>query len=396
MQPRQRGRPAHDDHPRPRAAALPGVGRAVTTLAMHGRRDTIAARECDVIFCNSQFTAADVRERLGVPEDRLRVAYPGLDPALPARGRGGRPSARRTCCRSRPTSRARTWSTAVEAIRILRARGSELELALVGQAGWGDQMAPEPGIRRLGYRPAGELPALYRGAAAVLLPVAVRGLRHARWSRRWRAGRRPVCSTDPSLDEAAGEVALRAAADDAGGVRRCDRAGGRQAPTTCATPGCGTRRASPAAPAARRCWRRSVSSVKMAACPDPRLRGAIDVSPLALTRAGTARYVDQPARRAARLGQARTAARCRSTAPAGWRRSPRDVLWYPAVLPVQAARARVDVLHCTTIRAPLVSRVPVVVTVHDVAPLRRPDAFNAWTRRTRRSRCGGSSLPRPP
>src|SRR4029077_19902639 len=57
-----------------------------------------------------------------------------------------------------------------------------------------------------------------------------------------------------------------------------------------------------------------------------------------------------------------------------------DVFCYPALMPLAAPRSHVDFLHCTTIRAPLVSRVPVVVTVHDISPLRRPDAFNAWTR----------------
>jgi glycosyltransferase involved in cell wall biosynthesis len=112
---------------------------------------------------------------------------------------------------------------------------------------------------------------------------------------------------------------------------------------------------------------------------DP-LRGGIDVSPLALTRAGTARYIVNLLAELEKLdgvvlrpfhfdGGGRVA------------KLARDVVWYPALLPLAAARAHVDLLHCTTIRAPLLSRVPVVVTVHDVAPLRRPDAFNPWMRR---------------
>ena len=66
-----------------------------------------------------------------------------------------------------------------------------------------------------------------------------------------------------------------------------------------------------------------------------------------------------------------------------------DAAWYPAVLPLAARRARVDVLHCPTLRAPFRSSVPLVVTVHDLAPLRHPDAFNAWARRY-----GAFSLPR--
>ena len=58
----------------------------------------------------------------------------------------------------------------------------------------------------------------------------------------------------------------------------------------------------------------------------------------------------------------------------------RDLAWYPAALPLAAQRDDVDVLHCPTHRAPLRSRVPLVVTVHDLAVLRHPETFNRWTR----------------
>jgi glycosyltransferase involved in cell wall biosynthesis len=52
-----------------------------------------------------------------------------------------------------------------------------------------------------------------------------------------------------------------------------------------------------------------------------------------------------------------------------------DALWYPR-LRVDG----VDVLHCPTFRGPFSSRVPLVVTVHDLAVLRHPAWFNRWTR----------------
>jgi alpha-1,3-rhamnosyl/mannosyltransferase len=56
----------------------------------------------------------------------------------------------------------------------------------------------------------------------------------------------------------------------------------------------------------------------------------------------------------------------------------RDALWYPVGL---RRRARtLDVLHCTTFRGPLGARVPTVVTVHDLAILRAPEAFPRWHR----------------
>src|SRR5262249_55486163 len=53
-----------------------------------------------------------------------------------------------------------------------------------------------------------------------------------------------------------------------------------------------------------------------------------------------------------------------------------DLVWYPHVLP----HVEADVIHCTTYRGPVRSRTPLVVTVHDLAVFRHPEAFPAWTR----------------
>src|SRR5205823_920657 len=108
----------------------------------------------------------------------------------------------------------------------------------------------------------------------------------------------------------------------------------------------------------------------------PRLRGGggvrvgMDVSPLAQTRAGTARYVK---------GLLRELPEVQGLSFGGGGRAStllRDLVWYPLVLP----RARVDVLHCPTYRGPVRSRTPLVVTVHDLAVFRHPETFNRWTR----------------
>jgi glycosyltransferase involved in cell wall biosynthesis len=56
----------------------------------------------------------------------------------------------------------------------------------------------------------------------------------------------------------------------------------------------------------------------------------------------------------------------------------RDSLWYP--LGVRRRARRLDLLHCTTFRGPSRARVPVVLTVHDLAILRYPAAFPRWHR----------------
>src|SRR5262245_40564536 len=105
------------------------------------------------------------------------------------------------------------------------------------------------------------------------------------------------------------------------------------------------------------------------------LNVGIDVSPLTRTRAGTARYLE------GLLGELERGAdaRVRRLHFPGGASALGDLVWYPAILPLRARG--LDVLHCPGIRAPFRSPVPLVVTVHDVAVLRHPEAFPAWSRR---------------
>jgi glycosyltransferase involved in cell wall biosynthesis len=105
----------------------------------------------------------------------------------------------------------------------------------------------------------------------------------------------------------------------------------------------------------------------------------VDVAPLVQDAAGTARWIrgllgELERREGLTVRRLTWGGAGRLTAVV------RDVLWYPLLLPRQARRAGLDVLHCTIYRAPTRSRVPVVVTVHDLAVLRQPDVFPAWTR----------------
>jgi glycosyltransferase involved in cell wall biosynthesis len=105
------------------------------------------------------------------------------------------------------------------------------------------------------------------------------------------------------------------------------------------------------------------------------VRVALDVSPLRLTRAGSARYL-QGLRDALRgrveLRELAWGAGGRAAAVA------RDGVWYPFALP-RAARG-CDVLHCPTFRGPFSSSAPLVVTVLDLGVLRHPELFNRWNR----------------
>ncbi len=109
------------------------------------------------------------------------------------------------------------------------------------------------------------------------------------------------------------------------------------------------------------------------------MKVGIDTSPLVQTRAGTARHV--AGLLAALRGRPELELVGLSTRGSGRLATVRrDALWYPFRL--GRASDGVDVLHCTTFRAPLRPRAPLVVTVHDLALLRHPETFPRWHRAT--------------
>jgi glycosyltransferase involved in cell wall biosynthesis len=103
----------------------------------------------------------------------------------------------------------------------------------------------------------------------------------------------------------------------------------------------------------------------------------IDISPLVQTRAGTARHVrglltalrDRPGLELELLAHG---------GPGRVSSVVRDAYWYPVA--VRRRAKELDVLHCTTFRGPVRSPVPTVLTVHDLAILRAPEAFPRWHR----------------
>ncbi|HSC92033.1 MAG TPA: glycosyltransferase family 1 protein [Gaiellaceae bacterium] len=180
------------------------------TRRMHGAKYRNAARTCDLVFTNSCFTAGDVRERLGVPEERLVVAPPGVDPVF--RPEGPRADLGRPYALTVATLEPRkNLDTLVEA---WRRRDGDLALAVVGAEGWGEQ--PEldvPGVLRLGYVAGERLAELYRGAEVAVYPSRFEGFGMP-VVEAMACGTAVVASAHPSLDEAGGEVAVRADPDD--------------------------------------------------------------------------------------------------------------------------------------------------------------------------------------
>jgi glycosyltransferase involved in cell wall biosynthesis len=107
------------------------------------------------------------------------------------------------------------------------------------------------------------------------------------------------------------------------------------------------------------------------------VRVGVDTSPLVQTRAGTARVIRGLL--AALRGRPGIDLELLSFGGPGRASSVvRDAVWYPVRLG-RLARG-LDVLHCTTFRGPARSGTPTVVTVHDLAILRAPEAFPRWHR----------------
>jgi glycosyltransferase involved in cell wall biosynthesis len=105
------------------------------------------------------------------------------------------------------------------------------------------------------------------------------------------------------------------------------------------------------------------------------MRVGIDASPLVQTRAGTARHV-RGLIGALRDREGLELELLTFGGPGRISSVLRDALWYPTGL---KRRSRsLDVLHCTTFRGPRGAVPPTVLTVHDLAILRAPEAFPRW------------------
>jgi glycosyltransferase involved in cell wall biosynthesis len=182
------------------------------TVRLHGPKYEHAARTCDRIFVNSRFTGAEVVELLGVSEERVRVAYPGIDPRFRREGEPADLGGPYVLAVSTLEPR-KNLPALVRAFAELRRRRPELTLALAGLEGWEPAPLAAEGVRLLGFVPDEELARLYRGAAAFAYPARFEGFGMP-VVEALASGVPAVVSSHPSLDEASGDAALRADPED--------------------------------------------------------------------------------------------------------------------------------------------------------------------------------------
>jgi glycosyltransferase involved in cell wall biosynthesis len=153
------------------------------TRRLHGRSYREAKR-ADVVFAISEFTARDVRERLGID---ARVAYPGVDDRFTPEGE------------REPGEYALAIGT----------REPRKNLSVLDGLG----------VRVADYVTDEQLPPLYRGASVFVFPSRFEGFGMP-VVEAMACGTPVVCSNHPSLDEAAGDAAVRVDPDDPAEIAR--------------------------------------------------------------------------------------------------------------------------------------------------------------------------------
>ncbi len=135
------------------------------------------ARRARLVITVSEFSRRELIERLGVEPGRIEVVPGGVDerfsPAAAGEPKGARHGIDRPYVLALGTASARkNHGALLTAAAALRARGIDLLLAGSDR---GYLRGQDAGLRRLGYVPESDLPGLYAGALALVMPSLYEG-----------------------------------------------------------------------------------------------------------------------------------------------------------------------------------------------------------------------------
>ena len=181
---------------------------APLTRRMHGRKYRNAAETCDVFFVNSEYTANDAVDLLPIQRERVHVAYPGVGEAFTPEGDRADLGSQYVLAVATLEPR-KNVARLVEAFEVVSAERPELDLVVAGaEVTWAPSPIAGTSVRGLGFVAETELPALYRGASAFVYPSLFEGF-GIPIVEAMACGAPVVASAHPSMDEAAGEAAVR-------------------------------------------------------------------------------------------------------------------------------------------------------------------------------------------
>lgn len=185
------------------------------------RTTAAAARRAHVVITGSGTTARDLRERLGVPPERIAVTPYGVEDRFRApqdeatiaavRSRHGLP-ARYLACVGTIQPR-KNVDVVIDAVETLAARGRDVPvLAVAGRVGWMSEAVvarakASQHVRWLGEIPDADLPPLLAGAEAFLSPSSYEGFGLA-VAEAMAAGCAVIGGSGSSLDEVVGDAGL--------------------------------------------------------------------------------------------------------------------------------------------------------------------------------------------
>ena len=193
-------RAARRHRARPRRAPPPGGVQPLDADVQPARRPARAPRGA-ARDRGLRVHAARARGAARRPREKIRVVPNAVGdeftPRRPARG------AATTCSPSARSSRARTSRASSKP-----PRRTGVELRVVGARGWGGVDMRGDGVRWLGEVDDAELARSIAVRALRRVPVALRGLRDSRCSRRWRAARPSSRRAAAAMEEVAGGAAV--------------------------------------------------------------------------------------------------------------------------------------------------------------------------------------------